>query len=384
MSGNLAAITDRPTTAEGVDCWKTQSADQSRRRKPMDFGILCLAHVNSWKDVAFAETNGFTHAWIADSQMVWADPYQCLALCAANTRTIKLGTNVTNPGSRIAPVTACNFATLNVLAPGRVIMGIGTGNTSRRTLGMPAAKLSELRSHVELCRGLLSGATMPYQEGERRRQIRFLSSEIDFINLKDPIPIYIAGSGPKTLELAGEIADGVILFGVVGDSLLEYTLGHIGRGAARAGKRLEDLYILVATAFHLTRPGESLAEKQKVVGPLVTSECNIFALSVKHPQELPAGIRDELMAFRNAYRTPDRPVETRHLELYSGYCLEFKPEHARLVTDRMIKETTLTGSAEEIRTRIGRMAAAGVKQVAIAGGHTAIGEFATQVIERMR
>ncbi len=113
----------------------------------MDFGILCLASVNSWKDVAFAETNGFTHAWIADSQMVWADPYQCLALCAVNTRTIKLGTNVTNPSSRISPVTACSFATLNALAPGRVIMGIGIGNTSRRTLGMPAAGF---RSYVPM------------------------------------------------------------------------------------------------------------------------------------------------------------------------------------------------------------------------------------------
>ena len=110
----------------------------------MDFGVLCPASIDTHKNVAFAEANGFTHAWIADSQMVWADPFQCLALCAINTRTIKLGTNVTNPISRLAPVTACNFATLNALAPGRVIMGIGTGNTARRTLGMPAAKLSEL------------------------------------------------------------------------------------------------------------------------------------------------------------------------------------------------------------------------------------------------
>lgn len=58
--------------------------------------------------------------------------------------------------------------------------------------------------------------------------------------------------------MAGEIGDGVILFGVVGDSLLEYTLGQIRRGAERAGKRLQDLYIVVATAFHLTKPGESL------------------------------------------------------------------------------------------------------------------------------
>jgi Luciferase-like monooxygenase len=93
----------------------------------MDFGIICLASVEARKDVAFAEASGFTHAWIADSQMVWADAYKCLALCANDTRKIKLGTNVTNPSSRIAPVTACNFATLNVLAPGRVIMGIGTG-----------------------------------------------------------------------------------------------------------------------------------------------------------------------------------------------------------------------------------------------------------------
>jgi alkanesulfonate monooxygenase SsuD/methylene tetrahydromethanopterin reductase-like flavin-dependent oxidoreductase (luciferase family) len=349
----------------------------------MDFGILCTASVDIWKDVAFAETRGFTHAWIADSQMIWADPYQCLALCAVNTRRIKLGTNVTNPSSRIAPVTACSFATLNALAPRRVIMGIGTGNTSRRMLGMPAARLSELRAHVDVCRGLWRGETIPYQEGGRRRQIRFLSSDVEFINTRDPIPIYIAGSGPKTLELAGEIGDGVILFGVVGDGLLEYTLSHIRSGAERAGKRLQDLYILVATAFHLKRPGESLAEMQHAVGPLVSSECNIFALSVREPQELPADVRDELMAFKNAYRTPDTPIEQRHLDLYSGYCREFRPEHARLVTERMIRETTLTGSAEEIRARIARMANLGIKQVAIVGGQRVVTEFASNVIQQM-
>jgi 5,10-methylenetetrahydromethanopterin reductase len=347
----------------------------------MDFGIVCLTGVGSRKDVIYAEAKGFTHAWLADSQMVWADVFQCLALCANDTRTIKLGTNVTNPNSRIAPVTACNFATLNMLAPGRVIMGIGTGNTARRTLGMPAAKLAELRTHVEVCRGLLSGATVSYHEGERRRQIRFLDPDAGLINLRDPVPIYLAGSGPKSLELAGEIGDGVILFGVVGDSLLEYTLDHIRRGAERAGKRLQDLYILVATAFHLTKPGESFADVQRAVGPLVTSECNIFALSVRDPHELPADIRDSLMAFKDAYRTPNAPIETRHLDLYSGYCADFKPEHAPLVTDRMIKETTLTGSAEELQVRIRKMAAAGVNQVTIAGDNTMIDEFNEHVIQ---
>ncbi|HEV8718350.1 MAG TPA: LLM class flavin-dependent oxidoreductase [Candidatus Binatia bacterium] len=350
----------------------------------MDYGIISLSHVESYKEAALAEAQGFTHAWFGDSQMVWADVYQCMALCAIKTTTITLGTNVTNPGSRIAPVTACNFATLNVLAPGRVIMGIGTGNTSRRTLGMPAAKLAELRTHVEVCRGLLSGATVPYQEGERRRMIRFLNPDNGMINLRDPIPIYVAASGPKTLELAGEIGDGVILFGTVGDSLLGYTLSHIRRGAERAGRRLEDLYILVLTAFHLTQPEESLAALQQAVGPIVCSECNIFALSVTDPYELPGDIRDDLMAFKDAYRTPNAPIESRHLDLYSGYVSEFKPEHAKLVTERMIKETTLTGTPAEIRARIRKMEALGVKQVAVAGGVPEITDFATHVIQELR
>ncbi len=225
----------------------------------MDYGFAFLSAVDIAKDVALAERRGFTHAWLYDTQMLCADVFQCLALCAARTRTIKLGTNVTNPASRIAPVTACNFATLNQLAPGRVVMGIGTGNTARRTLGMPAASLAQLREHVEVCRGLLRGETVPYHEGERRRQIRFLNPA-GWVNLQDPVAIYVAASGPRTLELAGEIGDGVILFGTVGQSLLDYALGHVRRGAERVGRRLEDLYVLVLTAFHVVKRGETLED----------------------------------------------------------------------------------------------------------------------------
>jgi len=349
----------------------------------MDYGVIFLSHVETYKDVMIAEDKGYTHAWFGDSQMVWSDVFQCMALCATHTKTIKLGTNVTNPSSRIAPVTACSFGTLNVLAPGRVIMGIGTGNTARRTLGMPAARLAVLRANVEVCRGLLKGETVPYQEGERKRQIRFLNPNSEFINLKNPIPIHVAGSGPKTLELAGEIGDGVILFGTVGDSLLKYTLDHIRRGAERAGKRLEDLYVTAVTAFHLRKPEETLEDLQQAVGPLVSSECNIFALSVKDPFQLPGDIRDDLMAFKDAYRTPDAPIETRHLDLYTDYCAAFKPEHAPLVTEKMIKETTLTGTPEELQERVRKMKELGISQVCITGGEEEMTDFATHVIQQV-
>ena len=264
-------------------------------------------------------------------------------------------------------------------------MGIGTGNTARRTLGMPAAKLSELREHVDICRGLLGGQTVPYEEAGRRRMIRFLNPTGGWINLKKRVPIYVAASGPKTLELAGEIGDGVILFGAVGDSLLEYALSHVRRGAERAGKRFQDLYICVLTAFHVAKPGEKLAEMQQAVGSYVTSECNIFALSVKDPNDLPADIRDDMMRFRDAYRTPDAPIETRHLDLYSGYVHEFKEEHAPLVNEKILKETTLTGTPEELVKRVKAMRRMGVKQIAVHGGTRAgapkvIANFAKYVI----
>ena len=84
----------------------------------MDYGFAFLSALDIHKDVALAERKGFTHAWLYDMQMVCADVFQCLALCATKTRKIKLGTNVTNPLSRIAPVTACHFASLNQLARG--------------------------------------------------------------------------------------------------------------------------------------------------------------------------------------------------------------------------------------------------------------------------
>lgn len=347
----------------------------------MDYGVFFISHPDCHEKATSVEKMGFTHLWFGDSQMVWSDVYQCMALCATTTKTIKLGTNVTNPSSRIAPITANSFGTLNVLAPGRVVMGIGTGNTARRTLGMPAARLAELRSHVEVCRGLLRGETVPYQEGHRERMVRFLNPEGGFVNLNDEIPIYIAGSGPKTLELAGEIADGVILFGTVGDGLLEYTLSHVRRGAARAGKQLSDLDIIVLTAAHFIQPGESHADIQRAVGPIVASECNIFALSVKDPLELPEDIRHEIIAFKNAYRTLSDPIETRHLHLYTNYVAELKPEHVPLITERMIRETTLTGTPDEIRDRIRAMQALGVNQVAIGADETDISEFSKQVIQ---
>lgn len=355
----------------------------------MDFGFVFFGSVDVYPAVALAEKRGFTHAWLYDSQMLASDVYAALALCAATTKKIFLGPGVTNPASRIAPMTASAIASINALAPGRTILGIGTGNTARRTLGLPAARLDMLREHIRVCRDLLAGKTTPYQEGERRRMIKFLNPKSGAINIQKKVPIYMAASGAKSLQLAGEIADGVILFGAVHPSLIEFHLNHIRVGAERVGRNPKKLYVLCMTTFHQTKPGERLETPRvrKAVGPFVTSSSNLIAFASPNPEDLPADLREDLVAFKNAYRVPDEPIETRHLKLYSDYLQGFKKEHEPLVTEKMIRATTLTGSREEVIDSIHAMRKAGINQVAIQAvtdPKETIEAFSKEIIKRWK
>ena len=114
----------------------------------MDFGICIASKIDDVGYIARAENLGYSHAWVADSQMIWSDCYAVLALAAQQTRKIKIGTGVSVAGTRIAPVTANSIATINRLAPGRTFLGIGTGNTAMRIMGHKPLKLKEFASVI--------------------------------------------------------------------------------------------------------------------------------------------------------------------------------------------------------------------------------------------
>ena len=353
----------------------------------MDFGVAFPASPQAYRDVELAEKLGFTHAWLDDSQLLFSDPYVSLALCAVHTSKIALGVGVTNPSSRIAPVTANSIATVNQLAPGRTMLGIGTGNTARRTLGMPAARVADLREHVRVVRDLLAGKTTSYTEGGRHRQIRFLNPGTTWINTDTPVPVYVAGSGPRVLEVAGAVADGIILFGAVSPSLADFVMSRVRSGARAAGRDPATISVMCMTAFWLTEPGENLESDRvrAMIGPFVSSAANIFALSAPDPGMLPAELRDDIMAFRDIFVHPDGPEESRHLDMYSGYAVGLRPEVAPLITERIIRATTLTGTAAEIVSAVEGMRAAGIDKVAIRpviDHSTTMETFAREVISR--
>src|ERR1700752_3766493 len=146
----------------------------------MEFGIGIDTHVSKWELVRCAEDLGYDRAWIPDSQMIWSDCYATLALAAHNTKRIKLGTGVAIPGTRLAPVTAHSIASINRLAPGRGFLGIGTGHTAMRVMGMEPMRVPDFREYLRVVRTLLKGEEVEYTHNGVIRAIRFLHQDLEF------------------------------------------------------------------------------------------------------------------------------------------------------------------------------------------------------------
>ncbi|MEU6719057.1 LLM class flavin-dependent oxidoreductase [Nonomuraea sp. NPDC046802] len=171
------------------------------------------------EEVRRAERHGFDVAWIADSQLLWRDVYAAMAVAATRTERIALATAVTNVVTRHPTVVASGINTVAELAPGRVILGLGTGDSSVKPMGVRPSKRAELRAAIEQIRALLGGGEWQY--GERRLRLR---------DAGGPVPVHIAASGPRTLELAGEIADGVVTLAGISPETLAQTRQAVLKG----------------------------------------------------------------------------------------------------------------------------------------------------------
>src|SRR5437016_1279739 len=171
----------------------------------MQLAIAIPTDADSWRVVRRAEELGFARAWFYDTQMLSADPFVAMAAAAIKTTKIRLGTGVLIPSNRIAPVTANAFASLNKLAPGRIDFGVGTGFTGRRAMGLGAVKLADLEEYVRIVIALLRGETVEAEIENKERLIRLLNPELGLINTRDPIPLYVAASGPRARTVTAKL-----------------------------------------------------------------------------------------------------------------------------------------------------------------------------------
>ena len=192
------------------------------------FGVNFMPSGSTMEVVDWAkevERCGYDLLGISDSQSICRDVYVTLALCAVNTERIRFGPRVITPVTRHPAVAACAAATLAELAPGRTMLAIGTGDSAAFNLGLKPASLIELREYALAIRQLLTSGTTTYH-GNRAK----------FTWGRTPIPIFLAASGPKTLHLAGQIADGVVIRTGITPDIIRDSIGHIQAGAREAGR----------------------------------------------------------------------------------------------------------------------------------------------------
>ncbi|MGH7353087.1 MAG: LLM class flavin-dependent oxidoreductase [Candidatus Rokuibacteriota bacterium] len=200
------------------------------------------------------EAAGFDGVGILDSQMLSRDTFVVLGQAAAHTSRLMLFPAVSNPFTRHASVLASAIATVEELAPGRVKLVIGTGYTSASTIGRKPATLDEMRACVRTVKTLLAGETADF--GGTPGRLGYASGR--------RIPVLMAASGPKAIEVAGEIADGTLLLVGFNRGIVETALEHLERGARRAGRRLEDLEIVWAVR---TGTAASTEEARRLARP---------------------------------------------------------------------------------------------------------------------
>lgn len=304
----------------------------------MDFGITIKPDITIDRIVSLtqqAETAGFSYGWIFDSHVIWKEPFPLLTLMAASTQSMRLGTCVTNPAVRDVTVSASLFATLNLASRGRMQLGIGRGDSSRRVLGKKPTTLESLESFVRAFRDLNAGKTV---------DLDGVATNFPWADGGTP-PVWVAGYGPKALRLAGRIGDGVILQFADPD-LIDWCLGFAREGAKEAGRDFTKLQVMSAAPVWASTDLKMARDHVRWFPALVSNHV-LDLISKYKPEELPPA----LTSF----------VKNRGGYDYHHHC-EVGSDNADFVSDEVIDRFCIIGPVEAHRKKLEALRKVGVTQ----------------------
>jgi alkanesulfonate monooxygenase SsuD/methylene tetrahydromethanopterin reductase-like flavin-dependent oxidoreductase (luciferase family) len=337
----------------------------------MKFGAMVATKIDDWKIFKFVEDLGYDHGWAPDSQMIWSDCYATLALAAASTSRIKLGTGVAIAPTRLAPVTAASIASIARLAPGRVFLGIGTGHTAMRVMGMRPMKAKPFREYLRVVCALLHDQEVEYTYGDETRAIRFLHRERKFIELDHPIPIWVAANGERALRAAGAYGDGRISALDEPEDMLRASLSTIAEGAKEVGRTLPaDFHTAALTTACVLHPGERLTSERVIdqCGSQVAAAFHYAWESWRFTGDdhiVPPHVRDLFGEYCEYVDKMSTPEQKRYLQVHNGHCSFLVPAERRFIRPEAIKTWVLAGEPDEIIHRIRQAEAAGLREVTL-------------------
>jgi 5,10-methylenetetrahydromethanopterin reductase len=283
-----------------------------------------------------AETAGFGSLWVLEDPF-FRGAFSLATAVACQTESCRIGISVVNPYTRHPGLIAMEFATLDEISGGRAVLGIGAGTRfwiqDQLHLGWERPGRA-IRETVELIRGLLRGEQLTYS-GEI---FRLTDAVLHFSPPRSHPPIHLGVTGPKNLQLAGAIADGVILSTMSGPEYVRFAREQLRLGAERAGRTLEGFEVSAILPISIS---EDEKEAREAVKPLLAVLLGIGAFEATSPilrcVEFPETL---LRQFTERFRQGEIPVE--------------------LVTDQVIDSFAIAGSPAHCRKRMAEFVAAGV------------------------
>ncbi|MGB7362447.1 MAG: TIGR03842 family LLM class F420-dependent oxidoreductase [Rhodococcus sp. (in: high G+C Gram-positive bacteria)] len=318
----------------------------------MDFGVVLQCTPPSSRVVELAriaETHGFSHVWTFDSHLLWQEPYVIHSQILASTRKVTVGPMVTNPSTRDVTVTASTFATLNEMFGNRTVCGIGRGDSAVRTLGGKPVTIARLEESVEIIRELGNGRSARIGD----REVRFPWARVS------ELEVWVAGYGPRALELTGRVADGFILQ-LADPAITEWTVASVRSAAEKAGRDPDDVTICVAAPAYVTDgSGDALAharEQCRWFGGMVGNHVADIVARYGDASGVPAALTDYIAGRQGYdYNQHGRAGNT----------------HADFVPDEIVDRFCVLGTPAEHVERLQHLESLGVDQFAVYLQHDA-------------
>jgi len=288
------------------------------------------------------EDLGFDHLWITDSSLHTQNCYMVLTIAALNSTSLMLGTAVTNPLTRHPAITAAAIASLDDLSGHRAVLGIGTGDRPLRALGLRPSSLADLDAAIVAIRALWRGEHVDAQASS----FSFCDAHLRLAARAD-IPVFVSASGPRTLELAGRVADGVILLAGLFPDAVSWALEHLERGA---GRRSAD----EAASTRATRPHLGVFAYGAIDADREHALESARSIAAWFPQTAPA-----------ACEIAGLPAELgdQVRRAYAGGEFQEAAEASRLLPDDFVRKMALAGNEADARERIEAVLGAGADSV---------------------
>jgi len=292
------------------------------------------------ESIRAAEAAGYDRAWHVDGQMLWQDLYVYMAHGLAATERIVVGSGVTNPLTRHYTVTASAHATLGDLHPGRVILGIGRGDNAVRTIGFEPVPLARLRRIVPRLRSLMAGRTLT-EDGHEIR-IRWADERV---------PIMLPATGPRSLRVAGSLADIVMIYVGTHPTSVAWAIDHVRGGAEEAGRDPAEVEIAALCAMWVSEDQEEAWDRCRWA-PAACANHIAHTIRSNPGHDMP-GEMTRLVQARDEY------------DYYEGH-LDSGAAHTAYLTGDLVDDFTIAGPPERCLERIRALGALGVDEISCA------------------